>query len=58
MGNPNLPPVPIERPKLEGRSLAIAALGAIGFEIEQGPNAHPPEKLQPKQEQQPSIEPE
>lgn len=52
MRNPNVLSEP-ETPRLEGRALAIAAMGIIGFEIEQGPNAHPPEKLPPKPEHQP-----
>lgn len=31
-------------PELSGRELAILALGAIGFRIEQGPNANSPEQ--------------
>lgn len=58
MGSPNLPPEPEEAPRLEGRELIIAMMGAVAFRIEQGPNANVPEKLQPKSEQADHIPPE
>jgi hypothetical protein len=47
--HPNRPFEPIEH-VLQGRELMIALMGASSFRIEQGPNAHAPEKQEPESE--------
>lgn len=54
---PNFPPEP-QHPELQGKELMIAAIGAVGFRLEQGPNAHAPEKLPLKPEQADNLPPE